>query len=134
MLEQILSTVMIILGITLSEVLVSSALGKYKNNFANLFELIFIVIAISFSSGFLESSSFFGRVLISFCAGFFPSLIIKSSVSIYFRRAFPEQFISEKSMIIQLIRSMKLEGVGKKSISKIFSRVNIKVNEYLKFF
>ena len=74
------------------------------------------------------------KIFVIFFAGFFPALLVKTGLQFYYCRYRPELFLTKKTTLIQLIRSMRLEGVSKPKICRIFERIRINVSDYLKTF
>lgn len=135
MLDQIILSVTLVLGVFLAEFLCLKAFGRQDSGLAGLIELLLVIGSVSFfSQVVMVHDSFVLMVMVVFLSGFFPALIVKACLQFYSRRKHPEQFISRKSTVIQLIRAMRAEGLSKKRIGRVFRRVKISVDKYLKLF
>jgi uncharacterized membrane protein YcaP (DUF421 family) len=135
MFDQIVFSVSLVFGVVFAEFICLKAFGKQDSGLANLFELVLIIGLVSFVSQVVfVSSSFFVMVFVVFFTGFIPALLVKTVLHLYYRRFHSERFLAKKSMIVQLVRSMRVEGVSKVKMKKIFSRLKIDVINYLDMF
>lgn len=135
MLDQIVLSLTLVLGVFLAEAIIVRAFGRQNSWRAGLVEVLLVVGAVSLASSFSKAvDSLIVRLFAAFFSGFFPALTVKSALHLYNKRYHPELFLAKKSMLVQLIRAMLLEGFSKKKISKIFRRVKISVDDYLNFF
>lgn len=129
------SSLGVVFGLVFSEFLFLRVFGDYsRSGFPQFLELVLTVVGVSFVFEFSGFVSGFLFVLLVFSGSFVVSVVVKLFLLLFFRRSLVEDSLFRKSNVVQLVRSLRVEGVSKHRIKRVFDRVGVDVSDVLKFF
>ena len=134
MLVEVFSSLFLLLGWVLVDYFFKEVYGNYDKGFIGLLEFFLVIFLVNVLSKTVFISNSIVLLFVSLFFGMVSSFFSKSLFLLFFKRFKPEVLIESKSFRISLVRSMRLEGVSKKKIDKIFKRLNVDVKSILEFF